>query len=186
MQLPKLTIRGRTLDPQVAVYLVASELWTWWEAMFRWMPGRTGRLVRLVALRPFLKASGRVWIAEYTHIWTPWRLRVGDHVRIGRFNSLNASGGITIGDNVMLGPMVVVSSANHAYEDLSVAMWNQGLTPGPVTIGDDVWIGTGVTVTAGVQIGSGAIVGAGAVVTADVPPNAIVGGVPARVLKWRD
>lgn len=54
-----------------------------------------------------------------------------------------------------------------------------------VTIGHDVWIGHGVTITAGVNVGTGAVIGAGAVVTKDVEPYAVVGGVPAKVLKHR-
>jgi acetyltransferase-like isoleucine patch superfamily enzyme len=55
----------------------------------------------------------------------------------------------------------------------------------PVTIGDDVWIGAHAVVTGGVEIGRGAVVAAGAVVTRDVPPHAIVGGVPAMVIGER-
>ncbi|WFG46850.1 hypothetical protein PaSha_17405 [Pseudonocardia alni] len=57
--------------------------------------------------------------------------------------------------------------------------------PGDVDVGDDVWIGAHAVVTAGVSIGRGAVVGAGAVVTRDVPPSAIVGGVPAKVIGHR-
>ena len=182
---PRLVIRGRRLGPGVVLYLIACELWTWWEALFRWVPGRTGRLVRLAAHWPFLRRNGRVWIGEYTHIWEPWKVSIGDHVRIGRFNTLTATGGIEIGDNVMFGPMVVLSTSSHRF-DGAEAMWNQGLSAKPIIIRDDVWIGTGVTVMGGVEIGTGAIVGAGAVVTKDVPANAIVGGVPAQVLRWRE
>lgn len=55
----------------------------------------------------------------------------------------------------------------------------------PVYIGNDVWIGSRVTILPGVSIGNGAIIGAAAVVTKDVPEYAIVGGNPARILKWR-
>ena len=62
---------------------------------------------------------------------------------------------------------------------------NEVISKGPITIGSDVWIGTGVQVLSGVEIGHGAIVGANAVVTKDIPPYAIVGGNPARIIKYR-
>lgn len=62
---------------------------------------------------------------------------------------------------------------------------NEGISKGPIVIGDDVWIGYGATILSGVRIGQGAVVAAGAVVTKDVPPYAVVGGVPAKVIKYR-
>lgn len=56
---------------------------------------------------------------------------------------------------------------------------------GNIIINDDVWIGYGATILSGVHIGQGAVVAAGAVVTSDIPPYAIVGGVPAKVIKYR-
>ena len=62
---------------------------------------------------------------------------------------------------------------------------NEGVSKGDITVGDDVWIGFRSTILSGVTIGQGAVVAAGSVVTKDVPPYAIVGGVPAKVLKYR-
>jgi serine acetyltransferase len=64
-------------------------------------------------------------------------------------------------------------------------MGNEAFSKGNIVIDDDVWIGYGVTILSGVHIGQGAVVAAGAVVTKDVPPYAIVGGVPAKIIKYR-
>ena len=61
----------------------------------------------------------------------------------------------------------------------------ESISKGEIIIGDDVWIGWGATILSGVRIGQGAVVAAGAVVTTDVPPYAIVGGVPAKIIKYR-
>lgn len=61
----------------------------------------------------------------------------------------------------------------------------EGVSKGDIIVDDDVWIGYGATIMSGVHIGQGAVVAAGAVVTKDVPPYAIVGGVPAKVIKYR-
>lgn len=178
-------VKGKRLTFPVVRNALASEAWMWWEAAFRWLPGRLGRLVRLIAYKPFMPRTGQIWIAEYAHVFEPWKLRAGDRVRVGRFNQLTCRGGITIGDNVMLGPFVVLTTTSHVHDEHDRPMAVQGLSESPIEIGDDVWIGANAVVTSGVRIGRGAVVGAGAVVTRDVPEYGVVGGVPARVLRSR-
>lgn len=95
-------------------------------------------------------------------------------------------GKVIIGDDVMMAPDCVIYTRNHVFSDLSVPMNRQGSTEEePVTIGDDVWIGGGCIILPGVLIGSHSVVAAGSVVTKDVPEWAVVGGNPAKVLKYR-
>lgn len=117
--------------------------------------------------------------------------RIGAGVRIGRRSAvgvdcfIHGGGGVTIGRDVLLGPGVRIFSENHDFALRGVPIIEQGETPAPVEIGDDVWIGAGATVLAGARIGTGSIVAAGAVVRGEVEPYAIVAGVPARVVGHR-
>lgn len=109
---------------------------------------------------------------------------LGDNSGIG----INARicGECTIGDNVMMGTDVVVITRNHRFDRTDIPMISQGFEETkPVVIGNDVWIGDRVMIMPGVNVGEGAILAAGAVVTHNVPPYAIVGGVPAKVIKMR-
>ena len=94
-------------------------------------------------------------------------------------------GPLTIGDNVMMGPDVVILTHTHNIDTPTLPMIEQGMRTDPVTIGNDVWIGMRSIIMPGVNIGDGSVIGAGAVVTKDVPAYAIVGGVPAKVIKYR-
>ncbi|HEX2144414.1 MAG TPA: acyltransferase, partial [Glycomyces sp.] len=94
-------------------------------------------------------------------------------------------GEITIGSGVRIGAHTSIIAFNHVISDYDAPFVSQGLTAQGVTIGDDVWIGSHVVVLDGVRVGSKSVLAAGAVVTKDVPEGAIVGGNPARVLKWR-
>lgn len=86
----------------------------------------------------------------------------------------------------MMGTDVVVITKNHAFNQTDIPMMQQGFEDErPVIIGNDVWIGDRVIILPGVHIGDGAIIAAGAVVTKDVPAYAIVGGVPAKLIRMR-
>lgn len=89
--------------------------------------------------------------------------------------------GITIGDNVMFGPRVCLTTASHPIDP---AARSEGLEIGsPITIGDNVWIGAHAVVNPGVTIGDGAVIGSGSVVTHDIPANVVAAGNPCRVLR---
>lgn len=94
--------------------------------------------------------------------------------------------GVTMGNYVMIGPELLITGADHRFDRPGVAVIFSGRpNPEDCVIEDDVWIGSRVTVLKGVRIGRGAVIAAGAVVTRDVPPYAIVGGVPARQIRQR-
>lgn len=119
-------------------------------------------------------------------------IHVGDHVNLGyRPIILATRSKITIGNHVMFGPEVTIRGGNHRIDILGRYMADikdhekePSNDPG-VIIEDDVWVGTRAVILAGVRIGSGAVVAAGAVVTKSVPPYAIVGGNPAKVIRMR-
>ena len=118
------------------------------------------------------------------HCYFDYALKIGDNSGIGDGSELY--GDITIGNDVMMGTNCIIYTRNHAFSRTDIPMWKQGFSEAkPVVIGDDVWIGGRVTILPGVHVGDGAILGAGAVVTKDVPPYAIVGGNPAKVIKYR-
>jgi len=112
-------------------------------------------------------------------------LTVGDRSSIGPYGYIGCSGGITIGNDVMLGPGVRLFSENHETADTDEKIRDQGVRWEPIVIEDAAWIASGVTVTAGGRIGAGAVVAAGAVVTHNVESGTVVGGVPARKLRDR-
>lgn len=113
---------------------------------------------------------------------------IGNRVAFNANVSVNAAinGKIVIGDHVLVGPGVLMRATDHAFSRTDIPIWQQGHVPGTIQIDDDVWIGGNVTILGGACIGKGAVVAAGAVVNGDVPAYAVVGGVPAKLLRWRD
>ena len=118
----------------------------------------------------------------------------GEKVDIGR--KISFSSQVSLGNNssigdesYILGKLVigedVMMAANHNINRLDIPMNLQSGTDEPIIIEDNVWVGYDCKIMAGVHIKSGAVIGAGAVVTKDVPQNAIVGGIPAKVIKYR-
>jgi acetyltransferase-like isoleucine patch superfamily enzyme len=112
-------------------------------------------------------------------------LTIGDGTYIGPRCLLGAGGGIVLGRRVTMGAAVHVLAENHAFQDASAPIAEQGVTRQGISIDDEAWIGNAAIVLDGVRIGRGAVIGAGAVVTRDVPPGAVAVGNPARVVAMR-
>ena len=111
-------------------------------------------------------------------------IEIGNNSGIGL--NCRVAGPLTIGDDVMMAPGVMIFTQNHETKDLSIPMRLQTAPKKKVTIGNDVWLGANALIMPGVTIGDGVIVAAGAVVTKNVEPYAVVGGNPARVIKYRN
>ena len=98
---------------------------------------------------------------------------------------IQVRGKLNIGDNVIIGPGVSIFTENHNFSNLSKYINEQGETRAGVTIEQGVWIAGGSIILDGVTIGANSIIAAGSVVNKDVTPNSIVGGIPAKIIKFR-
>ncbi len=118
-------------------------------------------------------------------LFPPFYTDCGKNISLGKNVFINSGckfqdqGGITIGDDVLIGHNVVIATLNH---DLSPEN-RSAMIPSRVAIGNGVWIGSNATILPGVTIGDGAVVGAGSVVTKNVPSRCIAAGNPCKVLR---
>jgi len=113
------------------------------------------------------------------------RIEIGDNFVASSFATVRAvDAAIKIGNGVSLGPGAALIGANHGLGP-GVPHQDQPQQSAPIELGDDVWIAAGAIVLPGVKVGQGAVIAAGAVVLEDIPAGAIVGGVPARLLRTR-
>jgi len=162
-------------------YLVARHLpaastrWTGWTAT-----------VRRLVCRGLFRSCGRgVNIERGAYFGDGSRIDIGDDSGLGVDSQIY--GRVTIGRDVMMGPEVILITRNHRFDRFDAPMRLQGdADEQPIVIGDDVWIGTRAIILPGVEVGDGAIIAAGSVVTSSVPPRSIVGGNPARLIRYRD
>lgn len=121
------------------------------------------------------------WIAG--HALVRGDVSFGAHCTVNPYAMI--SGKVRCGDGVRIASHVSLVGFNHGYDDPDLPIYKQKHETLGITIEDDVWVGANAVVVDGVTIGRGAVIAAGAVVSKDVPPMAIVGGVPAKVLRYR-
>ncbi|SHJ60416.1 maltose O-acetyltransferase [Pseudobutyrivibrio xylanivorans DSM 14809] len=136
-----------------------------------------------------LYCGEKVYIHPTVLIAEPQMVSIGNYCHIQMDCKLfGCGGGIKIGDGCKLSHGIEIFARNHNYDsfDLRSLPYDERDINKSVTIGNNVWIGARAMIMPGVHIGDGAVVGAGAIVTKDVPICAVVGGNPARILKYRD
>ncbi len=152
------------------------------------IPGSFGNLARGRYLAKRFKSAGsNLRVYAGARFRSMENLVVGDNVEIGFDNFIQALGGVTLGDNVMLAPGVKIWSVNHNYRDGNTLIRDQEQTMSPVRIGNDVWISSNAFISPGVHLPDGVVVAAGAVVgVKKYPPYSIIAGNPARVLGFRE
>jgi len=112
-------------------------------------------------------------------------IAIGNNVGIGEFSYLGGAGGLSIGNDCIIGQYFSCHPENHNANNITVPIRLQGVSRKGISIGKNCWIGSKVTILDGVNLGSGCVVAAGAVVTRCFPANSIIGGVPAKLLKQR-
>ena len=135
---------------------------------------------------PWVKHGKNTHCQFSTTFWSPHKTIVlGDNVGIGPGCIFQCD--TFIGNKVAIAANVsFVNSDDHNYNIIGKAMWDSGRGDKyKVIVSDDVWIGNGAIILSGVKVGRGSIIGAGTVVTKDVKPYSIVGGSPAKFIKWR-
>jgi acetyltransferase-like isoleucine patch superfamily enzyme len=112
-------------------------------------------------------------------------IEIESNVGIGEFCYIGGSGGVKIGSETIIGQYFSVHPENHIFQNSHKLIRLQSVTRLGIKIGSNCWIGSKVTILDGVEIGSNSIIAAGAVVNKSFPPNSVIGGVPARLLKTR-
>jgi len=133
-------------------------------------------------VKSFLKKCGTNIRVKYNADISP-NIIVGDNSELGTRCMIH--GNVEFGSNVIMGPDVKIYARNHKFDRLDIPIKDQGKHYLKTVIGNDVWIAANCIITAGVTIGNHVIVAAGSVVTKNIPDYAIVGGVPAKIIKYR-
>jgi acetyltransferase-like isoleucine patch superfamily enzyme len=147
--------------------------------------GRFSKWLRGKLCRRMFRQCGRdINVERGADFVTGRTISIGDRSGIGVDSWIRAD--LTIGRDVMMGPRVIIYGRDHNFDRTDIPMMDQGIGDYvPIVIEDDVWIGAAAIILKGVQIGRGSIIAAGAVVTKSIPPYSIVGGNPAKVIRYR-
>ena len=171
--------------------VIKGECVPWWFSVLykfsisRWDHHRLTR-IRSHLLSPYFGAFGEGSTVSFgTRILQPNKIFIGDRTSIPNTSVIDGRGGLTVGDDCLLGFENIILTSTHRSADLDLPIRRQGMFEAPVHIGDDVWTGCRVVIVPGVKIGDHSIIGAGSVVTRDIPAWSIFAGSPAKLIRDR-
>ena len=139
--------------------------------------------IRNFLAKKFLKKCGDNIRVKYNSDVSP-DVSIGNNSELGQRSLIHA--GVEIGNNVIMGPDVKIYTRNHIADRLEIPIQIQGKSFKKTKIENDVWIGANVVILPGITVGSHSILAAGSIVTKDVPKFAVIGGNPAKVIKFRN
>lgn len=151
------------------------------------LPGyKFGNKLRSYIAKKLFKRTGKdITIKHGAYFGDGKNIVMGDYSQLGI--NCKVENDLIMGDYVLMGPEVVIYSSSHEYKDIDVPIMLQGAKEiNPVTIGNDVWIGLRSTIMPGVKVGNHVIIGSNSVVTKDIPDYAVVGGAPAKIIRYRN
>ncbi len=128
-----------------------------------------------------------VWIGDGTKIRChEGEVIIGDKTVLGQECTISAYKHVRIGEQCVIADRAMFIDFDHGMVEVERTIREQGIYKRDVDVGSNVWVGYGACVLRGVQVGDNAVIGTNAVVTADVPANAVVGGIPAKVIRMRE
>ena len=159
----------------------------WIEEYIGWLtrnlPSMEGMFVRYGLYRlAFKKIKSFALIYPGVYFTHTYGIEIGRRFSVNSGTIIDGRGGITIGDDVMVGPHTAIYSSGHNFTQLDRPMTSMDHIMSPVVIKNDVWIGAHVCIPGGVTIGNGAVVAAGAVIRRDVPAGMAAVGNPAQIV----
>ena len=178
------------LFKKIGHYSFSHMIFTQVEALLIWLfghfPGFIGFVIRNIIYRLlFKKLKGFAWIQPNVQFVETNKLKVGRFFGINSGSYVNAVGGINIGDYVLIGSNVTISSGQHQIDGSASPVFSRPILPKEIIIEDDVWIGAGAVIMPGITLRKGTVVGACSVVTKDTTEYSVVVGAPARKIRSR-
>ncbi len=134
-----------------------------------------GKNVSIGAYSKLIVSTSLNHLGEYIYI--------GNNVGLGEFSYLGGAGGLSIGDDCIIGQYFSCHPENHNFTNKITLIRLQGVNRKGISIGRNCWIGSKVTILDGVKIGNNCVIAAGSVVTKSFPENSLIGGIPAKIIK---